>query len=519
MFKTRAMRAALSAVAIAIVAGALAACSGGAAGAPSDTLRLGWDSDPAAFGYDPLQYSSGQRLFYEPYYDSLLVRAEDGSIEPGIATAYEFNEDGTVLTLTLDTAVEFADGSTLSPELVKANFDRRLDDSEGALVAYASLAPEGESELTSVEVSGDDEVILTFLTPQQNILSSLAGVTGMVVGQDAVDDATILEKAPDGSGAYSLDTEKTIKGDSYVATKIQDHRNTDLYPFTTVESKIISSPQARANAVTSGQVDATLIDPTTVEFVDSQNKVELAQIGGTVQSILVFDKLGLYVPAFGDERVRKAFSLAIDRQSLVDTQHPGAVAAYNALPADSPGFDPAIDEEYAHDPEQAKELLAEAGYPDGFDVEMVLSAPSQSDMEAIQADLKEVGINLKLTLASTTDQIFDAVNNTSFGYLPLGWDDPLGVAYGVIFGFANGQQATSEPLTAAVGMLASASDEESKTAALTAFNRALIEEGWIIPTYEQLQTWAYDADKIDGIHFIGYDPNPPLISFQPPASE
>ena len=99
----------------------------GESGGAADTSKLviGLDSDQAAFGYDPMRYGSGQRMFFEGIYDSLFVLDEDGQVVPELVTNFEYSEDQTQLTLDLDTSATFGDGTALSAELVKENLDAR----------------------------------------------------------------------------------------------------------------------------------------------------------------------------------------------------------------------------------------------------------------------------------------------------------------------------------------------------------------------------------------------------------
>ena len=92
--------------AVAVAALALTSCSGGgggdsASGGAADTAKLiiATDSDQAAFGYDPIRYGSGQRMFFEGIYDSLFVLDQDGKIAPQLVTNFEYSEDKTQLTL------------------------------------------------------------------------------------------------------------------------------------------------------------------------------------------------------------------------------------------------------------------------------------------------------------------------------------------------------------------------------------------------------------------------------------
>lgn len=508
LFRSRASRivAAASAAAVALT---LVGCADGGANAGNDSTRLsiGMDSDPAAFGYDPLEYSGRQQVFYEGFYDSLAKTQNDGSITTGLATAFEYNEDATVLTLPLAEGVTFADGSELDAELVKANLDRRTNPE---MVAYAAFAPGEPTEILSVDIVDDMTVSLTFGQPQEGFEANLASVAGMIVGAAGIEDPSTLSSAPDGSGPYSLG-ESTVKGSEYVLEKRDEHPAADDYVFETIVFKPITDPQARTNAVISGQIDTAYVQNATVELARSKG-LGISQIGGTVLSLLVFDKTGATNEAFADERVRVALSHAIDRKAFVDAVHPGEIPAVNALPSENPGFDEALDEEFGYDPAKAKALLTEAGYADGFTIQIVTDPNSATDWEALQQYFAAVGVTLDIKVGSSTEEIFGAVRTTPLGMLPLNWGNPAGSMFGVIMGFANPHGAQNPELMGATQ--AAVGNPNAET--LGALNRELVSSGWLIPVYEQVTTWASN-DNIAWVTFPGQFDVPLLSSFKPAA--
>lgn len=465
----------------------------------------------AATGYDPLMYSVGQRQFYEAAYDSLLKFEADGTVGAGLASAWEFNEDGTVLTLTLADDVTFSDGSALSADLVIANLDRRSDP---ALEAYSGFATGGAAEIVSLEAPDQQTVVITFGSAQFPIVASLANVPGMIVGQTAIDDPAVLTKGTAGSGPYELDAAKTTKGSTYTFTRYAESAATADYPFDTVVFRPIIDPQARANALISGQVDAGVMKSSTVDLLESKD-VGVSQIGGSVVSLIQFDKTGSSVPEMADERVRQAIQLSIDRDRLVETLHSGDVVQRNALPTASPGWSSEVDEAWARDVDKAKDLLADAGYPDGFSFDIVSGADSQSDLESIQKDLADAGITMNVKPAASTEESFAAVNTTAMGHIALDWSNPTGNMYGVIFGFANSQGGDDPELQAATGALAGAQTDEDRAAALQTLNARLVESGWLYPLFEPLTSVGYDGDKLNEVTFAGELSIPLLSSFTP----
>jgi peptide/nickel transport system substrate-binding protein len=508
--------------AVAVSALALSACTGSGgggseSGAAVDTSKLviGLDSDQAALGYDPVRYGSGQRMFFEGLYDSLFLLDEEGQVVPDLVTNFEYNEDQTQLTLDLDTTATFADGSTVTADLVKQNLDFRGDPD---LSAYSGFATGGEQEIADVSVVDEDTVTLTFAAPQPGFEANLVLPAGAIVGPAGVADRGSLDATADGSGPLEIDTDATIKGNSYLLVKKDGAEAAADYPYDSYEFRPILDPQARVNAAISGEVDLAFITSATQEQVEAAG-VGLVANGGVVQNLLPFDKNGSLAPQFGDPRVWKALSIAIDREAYVAAVHPGDIPTANALPAESPGYIPELEDDYAYDPDAAKELLAEAGYPDGFAFDFVISQGSQRDLEAIQPYWAEIGVDVTLKNASSTEELFSAVQTTPMGGpIALTWTNPPGNVFGVLFGFANFHGAENPEIQAAAGAYGAAAgsgDEEAQAAALTDLNSSIVESGWLLPLFEQLSPWAYNESVLQEPTFPGTDSFPILSTLQP----
>src|ERR1700722_8682860 len=290
----------IGAGAIAVAALSLTACGSTAAsgsGTPSETLTIGYDSDPAPQGYDPLLYGAGQRLFYESMYQSLFVETSTGGAAPELVTSFSYNAKKTQMTLTLKSGVTFSDGSTLTAQLVKENLDRR---SNAKLQSYGAFGKGGAEEIASVAAPSASTVVLTFAAPQATFQTELAGESGMIVGRNGISDPSSLQTAPDGSGPYTL--KSAVAGSSYTMTR-KPGTSAATYPYTTVTYKPYLDKQARVNAQISGQTDLSILDATTVSVAQS-NGGSLAKDGGTIQDLLIFDKTGVSSKAFGNKLVR-----------------------------------------------------------------------------------------------------------------------------------------------------------------------------------------------------------------------
>jgi peptide/nickel transport system substrate-binding protein len=506
------------AVTAAVAVASLAACSGGGGGggassqSAEDTVTIALNADAAPSGYDPLLYSQGQFQFFAALYDSLFVTQPDGTVEGSLVSDFSNNEDNTQTTLTLRDGVTFTDGSTLDAQLVKDNLDRRSDPD---LEAYGALGEGQAAAITDVTAQDDTTVVITWAAPQATPENNLVDTAGVIVGADAVADPTTLETTPDGSGAYALNTDKTTQASSYTLDKNAEAWNAEEWTYDTIVFTVITDPQALANAVVSGQADvAGTLDQTTIDLVESRQKT--VKIGGTIVGFPVTDKTGVTTPAFASEQARLAIGYAIDRESLVSDLHPGARATSQLFPEAAAGFDPALDEEFAYDPDKAKQLLAEAGVPDGFEFNITVLGQPSEDQVAIQGQLAEVGITMNFVTATSTDQVFAAVNTDPviWGPFTVG-ANPAGFVAGVVYGgFMNTQGAKEPDIEQALGgALGGTGDAQEQ--ALTALNTALTAHGWYIPVYEDFTYVGYNADKVSEPAFAGTNNYLVLSAIQP----
>ena len=194
--------------------------------------------------------------------------------------------------------------------------------------------------------------------------------------------------------------------------------NADAFSYDTIVYKVITDRQALANAVVSGQVDVGgALDATTVDLVESKQSV--VKSGGTIVGFPVLDKTGAVNPAFASKEARLALGYAIDREAIVKDLHPAARATAQLFPEGSQGFDPALDEEFGYDPDKAKQLLADAGYPNGFELQVTVLGQPTEDQIAIQDQWKKIGVTLNFVTATSTDQLFAAVRTDPLAFGPF----------------------------------------------------------------------------------------------------
>jgi len=364
------------------------------------TLTWGVSAEPAAGGIDPLVASSAPAEVVQAMaYDTLLTRDDDGNVQPALATEWEQSDDLTWV-FQLRDDVTFSDGTPFDAGDVVYSFESRLDG--GTNATYLSL-------LESVEATGDYEVTFTFTEPDGTFLDAVsAQQTFLIVGEEAYGNATEEERQTltAGTGAYQV-TEWN-QGVSITMTKNENYWGDEPY-IDTIVFELYTDENTLLAAVQQGSVQAAA-------FVDGSLAQQAEAVGFTLGEAAFRRNLAVYVnPESGplsDLNVRRAISLALDRQQIVDTAMLGNAGISFIPPAGDPGApDPMTLPYHERDVDEAKRLLEEAGQPNP---EITLSymgdvaAAHHPVYEMMQQQLAEVGItlNLKATPLAEISPVF-----------------------------------------------------------------------------------------------------------------
>jgi peptide/nickel transport system substrate-binding protein len=229
-----------------------------------------------------------------------------------------------------------------------------------------------------------------------------------------------------------------------------------------------------------------------------KSRKSISQVGGTIVGMPVVDKTGATNPAFAKPEVRLALSYATDRAALVKL-HPGAKATAQLFPEAATGYDQALNQQYAYDPAKAKQLLAAAGYANGFSIDQTVLGQPTDDQVAVQKQWAQVGVKLNFITATSTDAVFAAAQTQPLLYNASGFtvgSNPAGFVAGVLYGGFMNLQKASDPniesaLGAALGGTGSAKDD-----ALRQLDAAVTNDGWYIPFYETFINFGYDSAKV-----------------------
>lgn len=321
-------------------------------------------------------------------YESLFFRTTDGELVPWLAESGDFS--GNQWTIRLRQGITFHSGAELTAEAVKANLDYILDPDNAA--GTQTLIP----DVTGVEVVDTYTLRITTAEPNPDLAAQLTDVLIADPSVFAEAGAEALNENPVGTGPYRVerwqrDTELVLAAyEGYW----QGRPAIDRVIF-----RVIPDTQARLAALLNGEVDLVPgVPPEMIAQIEADPAVRIEEVPGRQ---VIYVGMNLMRPGpLSDRRVRQALNYAVDADLIIDTILEGHATRNAAgLTAINAAYDPAI-EPYRHDPERARQLLAEAGYAGGLTLDFhTPQGRYLKDYEAAQElarQLEAVGIRTNL---------------------------------------------------------------------------------------------------------------------------
>lgn len=512
-----------SRTAAAAILSAWAAC--GAAGA--EELRVGVAAEPVAI--DPHFFRTGPNMsLRENISDGLVYNNQvTGEVEPRLAARWQVED--VRWRFELNPEARFADGEAVSAADVIYSLCRvrNVPDSPGTFLSFIetieAVEPEGEGALTIV-TKGPDPVLLESLSTIGIVQAPMDAPLTYDEADCGTDDWLSTQAFNDGSLEAGIGPYRVTSYRRGIETVLE--RNEGYYGpaphYERVILRAIPENGARIAALLSGGVD--VIDAVPVNAIDQiyQNE-KLALISAPASRLIffAFDQEGEPSPKIGgtdgknplkDVRVRKALNLAVDRAQLVSTTMEGiAEEARGIVMGTVFGAHPDL-APIPHDPEQAKALLAEAGYPDGFT--LTISSPSdryRNDTEVAQAVTQMLaGVGLDVSLETYPQSVyFDRASNYEYSMYLGGAGADTGEGLSQLLnlihtrdterglGGANRGRYSSEKVDALLQEALVTLDAETRRGLLQEAQAIVYEDYGYMPLYHEVAVWAARAD----VHF------------------
>lgn len=392
-----------STLALALAALLAAGCSG-SPGSSKAILKLGLQDPPSTL--DPaVAYNIPAIGISHLMFNGLVTFDPEAKVVADLAETWQVSPDGRVYRFTLREGVTFHDGQPLSSADVKYSLERVLRPEtkspgssffrqiEGAPAVIAGQTPHA----SGIETPGPREVVIRLAAPQPYFLQLLAMGFGSIVPEGKA-DAPDFAKHPIGTGPFVF--EKQVAGQRITLAKNPHYHLSGLPKLDGIEVQLGLNEQVETLRFERGELDALGV----FRNIGAADYVRLTKdpkwqgkFLEAADNAVYYLGLNTEMKPFDNPKVREAVARAIDKQKLVTLLNGRAIPAEGMLPPSLPGFDPA-DKGYPYDPEKAKQLLAEAGFPQGFKTPYWTSN-SQTALKVaqqIQQDLAQVGISAEL---------------------------------------------------------------------------------------------------------------------------
>lgn len=371
------------------------------------TIVLGFEGEPATL--DPaagtnLATLRVTRLILENLVteDVAKTGVTAPPLVPGLAERWDISADGLVYTFHLRSGVRFHDGEPFDSNAVKFNFDRNMNPTSPQFFPAGNTTLNqvyGRIERTQAVDSRTFRIVLkepfgSFLRllahPNCGILSPKALIK---CGNDNIGNN------PVGTGPFRFVSRE--RGVKIVLDRNASYWGTPA-KLSTVIIRPIPEPGARMAALKTGEIDMDLcVLPDMVQQVKADPSLQLEMPAPPHVWYVLLNTKGTPTAS---KLVRQALNHAVDMDAIVDTLYPGksAVVLNGLFPLGNPAYDPSLPKQYSYDPNKARRLLAEAGYPKGFEMTLAFPTSGVSFMQAtqmsemIQAYLADVGVRVKL---------------------------------------------------------------------------------------------------------------------------
>ncbi|SDF70694.1 peptide/nickel transport system substrate-binding protein [Salipiger thiooxidans] len=379
-----------------LTASAVALCAT-VPGAQAADLTVGFTLD--ADTLDPANHRKREtETIIRNLYDGLVTRDSNMVVVPEIAesitqvspTEYDFK---------LRQGVKFHDGSEMTAEDVKFTFDRITQD--GGMGDGVTSPRQGlMGPVASVDIVADDTVRISLSEPWPIL-------PAMLPNQQIVSKAWVEEFGNDGvatmeNGTGPFKLVEWRKGDAIIMERFDDYYGgaTDIEPVGTacvdrVIFKVIPESASRVAALLAGDVDIiNELPPFSVGQVENNENTDVLTVNGTRSFFIAMNTQG---ELFDDPKVREAAAHAIDKDLIIDRILGGNAARIDGILSPD-AFGASELPRYDYDPERSRELLAEAGYPDGIEVTMDVEGAFKDTAEAVASLLTKAGIETRVVV-------------------------------------------------------------------------------------------------------------------------
>ncbi|WP_017378544.1 ABC transporter substrate-binding protein [Paenisporosarcina sp. TG-14] len=318
-------------------------------------------------------------------FEGLLSPNTDGSLKPAIAESFELSDDGLTYTFNIRDNVTFHNGEPVTVEDIQYTFDRLMGTTSGEPLSS------NFDKVASLGAPDDDTFVITLTEPNSNFLYSLTALEAAIVPESNDDKHN---ENPIGTGPFKFVSYSP--GVDLVLEKNEEYWNEELPHLNKVTFAFQSDDQSALMALQADEYDLTSVPAHRISEVENDFKLEYQQNNSSL--IITFNEEN---KPFDDVKVRQAVNHALSKSDIIDSVYSGYATELgsNMSPAMDKFYLDGLQTTYANDIEKGKELLAEAGYPDGFKTKITVSSHNVMYTNVAQVaveNLKQIGIDVEI---------------------------------------------------------------------------------------------------------------------------
>jgi len=378
---------------IAIVTAAALTVYGGTStdGEASNSVVVGISQDLDSLDPQNAEYAGTREVLFN-LFEGLVKATSDGNIEPAVAESYEVAEDASSISFKIREGITFHDGSAVTAEDIKYSLER-----------YAQIQGEESAfaDFSELEIVDDQTVNVVLSKPNSEFIYEL---TCPILPE--ANDADINTN-PIGTGPFKFASFKP--GESLVVEKYEDYWKEGFPYLDQVTFKVVTDTDSAINQLNAGTLDIYQYLTFDQAATLNQNFNILEGSVNYVQGMF----LNNAVAPFDDVRVRQALYYAVDRDLINEFLFGGKahIIGTNMIPAAEFYYNADTETTYTRDLDKARELLNEAGYPDGFEFTITVPnnyAPHEGTAQIIAESLAEIGVKANINLVEFNTWYSDA---------------------------------------------------------------------------------------------------------------
>jgi peptide/nickel transport system substrate-binding protein len=453
--------------------------------AEKDVLTLGATLD--MYGWNPINQPGYQNWAAEAVWEQLVYTDANGQLTPGVADTWQITDQNKTFTAHIRDGMTFSDGTPVDSAAVRTSFE------------YAANNGGSTADYKDIVIKTPDASTISISWPEpQAVLNSKVSNPKIIAPAYL---AAAKWDAPVGSGPYTFDTANSTTGSVYTFNKNEGHWNAANYPYKKLVIKVITDDAAAVSALTTGQIDATLVGQTSVDQVKGAG-FAVQNFQGQTTRLLLTDHLGKVIPALGNVKVRQAINMVFDKEAIAKSLYLGnAEPTAQVFRKGTAAFIDGLQDPYPYDVEKAKQLMAEAGFADGFAIELPTMTGQNFETLLPYVTQQLALINIKVTEAPLSGD--NAIGDLLSGKYPVVlWQlGNLGLSQLQIYiestpeGWWNLEHQPDEYVDSRYAQIATA-DEATSRKLQQEINQYIVDQAWFAPMVYMGTNYAYNDDKI-----------------------